>query len=137
MVIAYAEEAIWKILADSGAVGAICGDRIYPNVTPANPTYPLVVYDRIDGPRVRALGGESGLAHPRIQVTCWATSYSAVKALAAAVKTALDDYAGTVDSFVVSDIEFQDDGDMPDISPGNLALRLYGVRQDYIVWHQE
>lgn len=78
-----------ELAADAG-VSALVGGRIYPEYMPQDATYPAITYDRISTVRSQFLTGVDDFTQVRIQVDCWDDSYSGVKALASAVKSALD-----------------------------------------------
>ncbi len=131
------EEAIYTILTGDGVVGPLIATRVYPGLAPQEATLPYVVYDRISTPRVRSLDGTSDLAHPRHQITSWATTYAGAKALATAVRNALDDYSGAVGAETIDDAYIDDEGDVANLSPGVDERRMFGVRQDFVIWHRE
>ena len=90
---------------------------------------------QVSGVRERDLCGPAGYAHPRISINAWAESYSEVRALAQAVRQALDGFRG---EFVIGSavhvgsvrLDNELDGDEPDVD-------VYRVLQDYIVSHTE
>lgn len=77
------------LIADAG-VTALVGTRIYPEVMPHDVTYPAISYQRISTVRTQYLTAVDDFTQVRIQIDCWDDSYSGVKALAAAVKSAID-----------------------------------------------
>lgn len=92
------EEAIFDHLTGDAGVAALVGTRIYPTVIPQDAALPACAYQRISGPRDLAHDGPTGQALARIQFTCTATSYGAVKGLANAIREALDGFSGTMGS---------------------------------------
>ena len=126
------ETAVRAILAADGTVSGLVSSRIYPMKLPQGPTMPAITYSRVSGPRVETITGPSGLAHPRVQVDSWASTYAGVKALATAVRKALDGYRGTIASVRVGGIIM--DGELDLYEPG---VEEYRVTQDYVVWHDE
>jgi hypothetical protein len=83
------------------------GAKCYPwGQVPQAPTYPHWTYYRVSGRRVRALGGPSGVSHPRLQLDTWARDYKTARALADAARVALEEFtraeflAGRVPRFV-------------------------------------
>jgi hypothetical protein len=90
-------KAIRQILIADSIVAAIT-TRCYPSTLPQDPVYPLILYMRVTGPREHSLQGAVGMATPRFQVEAWAETYAAAKALAAAIRGALDNYRGTAAS---------------------------------------
>ena len=126
------EAAVRAILIADETVLGLVSSRIYPMKLPQGPTMPAITYSRISGPRIETMAGPSGMAFPRVQVDSWASTYAGVKALADAVRKALDGYRGTIVSIRVGGIIM--DGELDLYEPG---VEEYRVTQDYIVWHDE
>lgn len=84
------------LLADAG-VAALVGTRVYPNFEPQDAALPAVAYQAIGGP-----SGEIGhnrereFRQLRIMYTVTAATYASAKAVAAAIRTALWGYRGTL-----------------------------------------
>jgi len=116
----------------------LTGTRIYPMVAPAlaKGTDHLVLHF-ISDPRIHTHDGDCGLAHPRVQVTCWSLLYLSAIAIAAAVKAFVNSTTGTVGSTTGCAFQMVDSGDMLNPDPQDEAATVYGIRQDYILWHQE
>jgi hypothetical protein len=72
--------------------------RVYPLVIPQSATLPCITYQRISTPRQYSLGGTDTVANPRIQIDCWGSTYSSVKAVAEQVLTALNQRMGQIGS---------------------------------------
>ncbi len=125
------EEALKYIIVNNSTVKAIT-TRCYPATIPQNPEYPLVLYMKITGVRSHHLQGPSGSAHPRFQVEAWAATYAEVKALANAIREALDGYSGTVSGCKVRSILIQSERDSYES-----AVECHRVIQDYMIWHNE
>jgi Fe2+ transport system protein FeoA len=92
------------------AFGTTAGSRIYPLRMPQkDPIFPLIVYQRISGPRIYVQEGDSQLIEPRIQWSCWASSYDAMVVLSDQVKAAFsgwkDEVNGIHHSFVVFELD--------------------------------
>lgn len=75
------ESALYTKLAALGAA--------YPGGLPANPTLPSVSYKFISEVQQRSHSGNS-LTRRRVQVDCWAKTYTAACTLADSVKSSLD-----------------------------------------------
>jgi len=111
------EQTLYSTLKNDAGVSALVGTRIYPLLLPQNPTYPAITYQRISTRPVMTRTG-NGLDFVRMQIDCYADSYSGVKALAAAVEAALstdyelgktDFYDDTLEIFRVSmDYQFSE-----------------------------
>lgn len=126
------ETAIVTRLNAYGGLTALTSMRIYPLILPQEPTYPAVTYQRIDGPREHAFGGDMGIPHPRIQVDSWGKTYASAKAVATQVRGALQRWADAGATPEVLDCLLDNDED--DYEP---QTGVYRVRQDWIVWHRE
>jgi hypothetical protein len=125
------EKAIRSILIADTTVKAIT-TRCYPATLPQDPTYPLIVYYKVTGMRDHHLQGPSGLAHPRFQVEAWATTYDAAKALANAIREALDGYSGTQGTVRIGSILIESERDTYED-----AVSCHRVIMDFYVWHSE
>jgi len=77
------------LVADATVNGLVSG-RIYPEIMPQDTKYPAISYSRISTVRTQFLDGVDDFTQVRVQVDCWDDSYSGVKSLASAVKSALD-----------------------------------------------
>lgn len=125
------EKAIRAILVADSTVKAIT-TRCYPAKIPQDPTYPLILFFKVTGKRDHHLQGPSGLAHPRFQVEAWATTYDAAKALANAIREALDGYSGTQGTVVIGSILMESERDTYEE-----AVSCHRVIMDFFVWHSE
>lgn len=133
------EEAIFHLVSNDAGVTALLGSgtacRVYPKKLPQTPTLPAVVYHRIDTPREHSQQGASELAHPRFQFDCWAETRSGAKAVADAVRLALDGFQGSMGSAPGIDVSgafAEDESDEYDDDVKQFMSRL-----DVIVWHEE
>jgi len=124
------------LLADSD-ISALVGDRIYPMTLPANSELPAIVYQTISNTREQVMNHKSGIAHPRIQLTCWCDTYSEVKNLAEKVRLRCDSIIGTVGSDDALMMIVDDMSDVIDIRPTVETNRKYGVRVDVVIWYLE
>jgi hypothetical protein len=131
------ETALRAQLLATPAVTALVGQRIYALILPQKPQggagwVPAVTYQRIAAIRENALDGATGLVGVRFQVDSWALTYAEVKDLAAAVRGALNGFAGAVGgenvqgSFLLADTDRYES-----------EVELFRVSQDFRVWHRE
>lgn len=120
------EESIFSHLSTVAAittyVGASSSARIYPVYLPQDPTLPAMSYQRISSQPQASMGGFCNLDNPRIQIDCWATSYSAVKGMAEAVRDAMMS-AAAFNALEISDQDLFE----PD-------LEIYRVSIDFSCW---
>jgi hypothetical protein len=89
------------LLADS-AIAALVGDRIFPVVVRQDTALPALTYARLGSERTYVLAGAAHWTTVQIGVTAWAPEYAQARALADAVRQALDGYTGTTGIEVAS-----------------------------------
>jgi len=130
--VAELEEAVYAILTEDAAVGALVGTRVYPQAIPQDVGLPATAYARISTKRVKRHGGSSGLKRARVQVNSTAREYDEAKAVAAAVCGALDGVQRTVAGIWVQGSWAEGEGDEYAEGDG-----LHGVRQDFMIWYVE
>lgn len=127
------EEALVTRLAAVSAVTTLVGSRVYPLRAPEGVAQPFLVYQRVAAPpRETAFGTDPGIARPRFQLVAWATSYATAKAVATAVRQALQRYRGTVGGVEILDIFVEFDEDLHDDE-----VHLFGALTDFSVIHRE
>lgn len=126
-----------KLTTIPAATQALVAARIYPSLLPQDPTLPAITYQRITTGRVRSLSGLSGLAFPRLQLNCWATTPEGARAIAAAVRADLDNIGETVGGVTLKDGITEDEGDMIAGAGDMPGQRMFGVRVDMTIWHEE
>lgn len=91
------EAAVYSLLSGSSPVSTLVGARIYPVTAPQVPTFPLITYSKISSTgQDLHHNGTTGAARSVFQITAYATTPAAAKAIAAAVRGALHGYSGTV-----------------------------------------
>lgn len=128
------------LLADAAISTLVGGTRIYPLRLPQGVIEPSVVYQRISGLGDHHMAGASGLARPRMQVSCWAQSADVATQLANLVKARIDGFRGSMlwgdnspaEAIVVQGIFFDSERDLYDE-----ALKLYALSRDYLIWYEE
>jgi len=127
------EEAVYTHLKTDANVAALVGTRIYPLVAPQDAAYPLLVYQRISTPRVRSHSGPSGLAYPRIQITCAADQYDVTRSLANTVRASMDGFKGLLGSLVDVGAVFAEN----EIDEYEDQSKAFTIRLDMVIWHKE
>lgn len=133
---AFVEQAIADRLTTDATVASLVATRVFPEILPQDPTYPAIAYQRITTQRVRSMDGPSGLSRPRIQIDCYAAAYAQAKALADAVRLALD---GKRFSYAGLDVQaaFLEDERDQEASEGRDIDDERRVSLDFFVWHTE
>lgn len=133
---------IFSLLRDDAGVGAIAGDRIYPQVAPRDAAEPYIVYQRVSRVDLgRDLDGANELVQARVQVDSYADGYNTARNLADAIRRRLDGYKGTVDltgspseTLRIGGISLIEDRDDFDDS---VKPKLHRVIQDYLCIFEE
>lgn len=98
------ETAVLSLLEGDPVVSGLVATRIGPApllqgdpASTTRPQVPAITYQRISPTEIDVdLEGAEELARIRLQLDCWALKASEVRALATAVRQALNGYAGTV-----------------------------------------
>ena len=76
-------------LAEDSGIAAIVSTRIYPLLLPQTPTLEAITYQRISS---TGQNGTSERKESRWQINCWAATYGETVALAAAVKSFVEEW---------------------------------------------
>ena len=125
--------AIYSILRDDAPVGALIGNRIYPNVATRKAEFPFVVYQVTGDSPTDIKDGVSPLDENAILVMCFSKTYEEASNIADAVRTALDRVNGTYAGVVIQGIQYlgyNEDFDVKDADDGvyvkslNFRIRL-------------
>ena len=119
-------KAIYKLLKDSSAVGAICADRIYPELAQQDADAPFVVYTVVDTTPSDTKTSTSKIDTARVELYCVGDDYETIMNLGIAVRGALDRQSGTISGVQVQSINF----DASDIQFDS-DQRVYILEQTY------
>ena len=121
-------KAIYKLLKDSSAVGAICADRIYPEMAQQDAALPFIVYTVTDTTPAATKNATSKLDTARVELYCISDDYEQAMNLGIAVRGALDRQSGTLSGVQVQSIDF----DTSDVQ-FDPDQRVYVLEQTYDV----
>jgi hypothetical protein len=105
-------------------LGPVVAGRVYPDVTPDNPTFPLIVYQQVGGTAYEYT--DSTLPnhdHARMQVYVWSRSRLEATALARQARAAIIGSTLVAQTYGAAVSTFDD------------TLKLYGSRTDYGIWY--
>lgn len=124
------------------------GQSVFPDVqvhpagvTPSASVTRYIAYQRISAVHARHLGGGTGLANPRYQITAWARKASDANAIAERIRIHLDNLRGDVGE--AGDLErvngsfLQDDQDTFESPTDASQEGWHGVTMDFTFWHEE
>lgn len=132
---AVAEQAIVARLEAVSGVTDLASTRIYPVKLPQSATLEAITYQRVSTRRGHLMGTDDGIAYTRVQVTSWAETYSEAKALAEAVRVALQRFSGTVGGLEVLDVMAEAELDLYGDDESDSGV--HAVAQDFTVIHRE
>lgn len=121
-------KAIYKLLKDSSEVGAICADRIYPELAQQDAALPFIVYTVTDTTPAATKNATSKLDTARVELYCVSDDYEVGMNLGIAVRGALDRQSGTLSGVEVQSIDF----DTSDVQ-FDPDQRVYVLEQTYDV----
>jgi hypothetical protein len=127
------EQGIIARLLTTNSIISLVSTRVYPGSRPQGSALPAIVLNRISGGPLYADDGEVGLEQARIQVDCWAATYSAAKLLARAVKASLSAFEGTVGETTFQLIELDIEQDLRE-GGGDAADYPFRTALDFLVW---
>jgi hypothetical protein len=130
-----AAKAVNARLTTVTAVTDLVADRVYPIIAPQNArTYPQVVYQISGEEHPGHYTGTSGLGKATVTVACIARSYAGSVELAAAVRVALDQQAGTWGSVVVKGCFFEDADEQQDANDQGQDDLLFLKVLTFTIW---
>jgi len=122
-------KAIYKLLKDSSDVGAICGDKVYPEVAAQTEDLPLVIYTIRDQSPSPHKDGTSNLDTAGVEIISCSDDYSQCMDLAIACRDAVDRVGGTINGVEVQSIEFRTQGiEFDYITSAYIVTQNYDVR---------
>lgn len=106
------EDGLYDYLKNNVGVSAIVASRIFPLVMAQKTTLPAITYQTSSLKPDRNMGGNTGRMTATIQLNAWAETYTEVKSLAEALRSALNDYSGAMGSDTIrrSGVESETDG---------------------------
>ena len=107
------EEGIVAYLKTIAAITTLTSTRFYPLELPEQPVaLAAITYQKISGSPLQTMGGISGVASPRFQITCWDTTYAKAKVLKELVRLAMDSFIGTMGTVGVLSSTLEDETDL-------------------------
>ena len=122
-------KAIYGILSANAGVTALVSTRIYPDMATQNTAFPFVVYSVQGLTPSDTKDGASKLDMVDVSIMSFAKTYAEAQDIAAACRTALDRYSGTVSGIAIDSIKLQDQ------QAGQMELNehVFSVMQGYMV----
>lgn len=99
------ESDVYSLLKNNSGVNALISGRIYPMVAPQNVAKPYMTYQVVSGLKIQCIGGEIYQGNFRFQIDVWGLTYSNVKAVSEAVKSALVGFKASNNIDITDDYE--------------------------------
>lgn len=119
------------ILTRNEAVAALVSDRVTFGIAAQGERRPRVVLTMTSSQHEHTMAGHAGYVTGTIEAACLAPDYPTVKALAAAVIDALDEYEGPVTGVADLDVSYitvDEESDIPvDVPEGAASPSTVGV----------
>lgn len=137
-------EALFTLLRSSAGVAALVSEnsspvryRIYPLVMPQHADgdlsmVPCVVYTQVGANRSVRYAGTDNVVEATFQIDAYAKTYTGSIQLAAAVRTAMLDYSGTLNGTEIKTANLTNEFALEDPEPG-----LYRISQSWVIWYVE
>lgn len=97
-------------LTGTTGVSTLVGTRVHPNVLPQNVTYPAIRYLLTDSP-AQNVTGKNRFLRARVQLDVYGATYAAAKAVAVAVRSALNRWSAPTDGVILAWIDDETDVD--------------------------
>jgi hypothetical protein len=133
--------ALASHLEHSVVVSAIAEGRVYRGIARRTAKMPRIVFTQISGVPARHLSAVSGLKQAMFQIDCWGSTEEEADDLADAVRSALDQYQGTLGhgKYTASGATVFISGPRDDFSPPTDAGRVEKFRAllEAVVWYRE
>lgn len=84
------EEGLYAKVTGTNGVSTLISNRLYPLAIPQEATLPAAAYAVVQSDAQEYLGQPAGTWVTRIEVSCWARTYAAARAVARAIRAAVD-----------------------------------------------
>ena len=126
------EQALQSKLAGTSAISALVGDRIYYVRAPQDVTKPYICIQKISQVTQNVTSDSQRIVNARFQISIFDTTYASIKAIGAAIYTALDKYDGYMGGESGAWINNCTYDNEVDLGFDNDNL-LYGLGVDYIL----
>lgn len=130
------DQAITARLLQAAGVTALCGNRITQQRRPQGSPLPAIVLHRIGGSRSRLLTGEVSIQRHRLQADCLAATFAEARALAEAVKAALDQARFVHPSADIRGVFLTDEADDAPADTPEVPAQPFRTRLDFMVHHK-
>ena len=125
------EQFLYWRLTTHTSVSSLVDTRVYPVIAPMGTPLPLIVYQRTNVTREQSLAGPVGAPVVSIQLTSYATSYTACKQIARGVRLAVDGWTGTTQSVSITRTSLESESDGVMMPTDDTQQPYYSVQQAF------
>jgi len=105
-------KVLYSLLANDGTIAGFVGTHIFPQRRLQETDLPAITYNCVSNNPTNTKDGVSLLDTERWSVNVFSKSYQQAIDIAAAVRTELDRYSGTVEGVVVNSVSFAGRADL-------------------------
>ncbi len=127
------EAALYYKLSNTTAITDLVSTRIYPVMAAQSGGGDYIRYAKVSGTPHHTMQTPAGLRWARFSFLCSASTFSAAKALAAAVLATLDGLTGAVSGVTIGSCLSEDEVDLE----FDDAARMYDRAVDFMVQYRE
>jgi len=100
--------SLYAYLVGTSAITALIGTRIYPvDEVPQNEPLPYIVYEVVSNIPYHLMSADADVYSPRYAIHIFANTNLEIDNIEAAIKTALQDYRGTMNGTTVQRIMYE------------------------------
>ena len=139
VVISRLRQAINYRLANSPAIVALVGPRIYFGALPQTANLlngPALTYHVVSRPYGHNLSGVDGTSQARVQISAWSYQEAEARQLIDAVRDRFDGFQGSIGLVVVTASVIENEVDLRQPPKAGTDQWLYHVASDYRVNHR-
>ena len=128
-------KGIFNLLSNNGTISSNVGTRIMPDVINATASgaraFPYITYDIISVDPIAdksiAAGGSALVDVFRVQINIYATTYTLLETLAAAVMSTLNRYKGTANTIKIQSVDYITQADDYEKNAGGDGIYARGM----------
>ncbi len=134
--------AVCSQLKNNAGVSAIVGDEVFRDVAPPEATEPYITVTKLGSDHVKHQEAAAGIVAVRLQVSSWDDNPEDAETLADKVRLAMDGKVGgeigtAPNNVAVKSVFLEEDSGTYTAPREGSSVGVYGVAQDWMIWHSE
>lgn len=130
------KKAMSNFLRQSTGVSAVLDDRIFFLNAPTKSKLPYVVFETISSPGTHHMGGQSEIANPTFQFSCFGKTGPEAEAAKEAIRNAIVGFRGLWDDVIISSVLLQDESDEFDPPDDGSEDGTFSELMDITIWYK-